>query len=313
MSESSLTRAAVVGTGHLGTFHAEKYAAIESCELVGVVDVDLDRAKALADRLSCKAYSKPDDLIGQVDCVSVAVPTTLHRSVAGQLLEAGVDCLVEKPLAASGVEADELVALAHAHDCILQVGHLERFNPALIRLAGMIRKPRFVECHRLAPFTPRGADVDVVRDLMIHDLDLIALLQPAEIVHIDSVGIPVLTPNVDLANVRLRFADRCVANVTASRVSGKRERKLRLFQEDLYLAIDLGERKAQVAHRHSKPNDALEIDWEELDLGEGDALEAQVRAFIASVQTRARAATTGEDGSRALHLCERILTSMETE
>ena len=307
------TRAAVVGTGHLGTFHAEKYAAIEACDLGGVVDVDRDRARALADRLSCEAFDSAMDLVGQVDCVSVAVPTTLHRSVAGELLEAGIDCLVEKPLAASGVEADELVALARANGRILQVGHLERFNPALIRLAGMIRKPRFVECHRLAPFTPRGADVDVVRDLMIHDLDLIGLLQPAEIVQIDSVGIRVLTPNVDLANVRIRFADRCVANLTASRVSGKRERKLRLFQEDLYLAIDLGERKAQVAHRRSKAGSALEIDWEELDLGEGDALEAQVRAFVASVQTRARAATTGEDGSRALHLCERILASMETE
>ncbi|MDG1400354.1 MAG: Gfo/Idh/MocA family oxidoreductase, partial [Candidatus Binatia bacterium] len=208
---SNKARAAVVGTGHLGTFHAEKYAAIEACDLVGVVDVDHERARALADRLSCKAFSSPMDLVGKVDCVSVAVPTTLHRSVAGELLEAGVDCLVEKPLAASGAEADELVALAREHGCILQVGHLERFNPALIRLAGMIRKPRFVECHRLAPFTPRGADVDVVRDLMIHDLDLIGLLQPAEIVHIDSVGIPVLTPNVDLANVRIRFADRCVA------------------------------------------------------------------------------------------------------
>lgn len=306
-------RAAVVGTGHLGTFHAEKYAAIEACELVGVMDVDRDRARALADRLSCAVFDSPLDLVGQVDCVSVAVPTTLHRSVAGELLEAGIDCLVEKPLAASGIEADELVDIARAHGCILQVGHLERFNPALIRLAGMIRKPRFVECHRLAPFTPRGADVDVVRDLMIHDLDLIGLLQPAEIVQIDSVGIPVLTPNVDLANVRIRFADRCVANLTASRVSAKRERKLRLFQEDLYLAIDLGERKAQVAHRRSTATAALEIDWEELDLGEGDALEAQVRAFVASVQTRTRAATTGEDGSRALHLCERILASMETE
>ncbi|MFP6662955.1 MAG: Gfo/Idh/MocA family oxidoreductase [Deltaproteobacteria bacterium] len=307
------TRVAVVGTGHLGTYHAEKYAAIEGVDLVAVVDVDIERARALGERLSCGAKSDYLELIGEVDCVSVAVPTSLHRLVAGQLLEAGIDCLVEKPLAASSAEAEELVGLARANDCILQVGHLERFNPALIRLAGMIRRPRFVECHRLAPFTPRGADVDVVRDLMIHDLDLIALLQPAEIVSIDSVGIKVLTQNVDLANVRLRFADRCVANLTASRVSAKRERKLRLFQSDLYITIDLGERKAGVAHRRVAEDGTLSIEWEDLDLGEGDALEAQIRAFVASVQTRARAATTGEDGTRALHLCERILASMETE
>ncbi|MEO2169954.1 MAG: Gfo/Idh/MocA family oxidoreductase [bacterium] len=312
MSEER-TRVAVVGTGHLGTFHAEKYAAIESVELVAVADVDIGRARALGERLSCAAKSDYRELIGKVDCVSVAVPTSLHREVAGQMLEAGIDCLVEKPLAASSAEAEELVTLARANDCILQVGHLERFNPALIRLAGMIRRPRFVECHRLAPFTPRGADVDVVRDLMIHDLDLIALLQPAEIVSIESVGIKVLTKNVDLANVRLRFADRCVANVTASRVSVKRERKLRLFQSDLYLTIDLGDRKAGVAHRRVGEDGEISIDWEDLDLGEGDALEAQIRAFVASVQTRARAATTGEDGTRALHLCERILASMETE
>lgn len=309
----ALTRAAVIGTGHLGTFHAEKYAAIEDCELVAVVDSDADRARALADRLSCRAESDFHAVLGEVDCVSIAVPTMLHRAVAGACLEAGVDCLVEKPIAASSAEADELVALATSRDLVLQVGHLERFNPALIRIAGMIRRPRFVECHRLAPFTPRGADVDVVRDLMIHDLDLIALLQPAEITGIDSVGIPVLTQNVDLANVRLRFADRCVANVTASRVSAKRERKLRLFQSDLYIAIDLGERRAQVAHRRTGGDGAIAIDWEELDLGEKDALEAQVRAFVASVRTRARAATTGEDGTAALHLCERILASMETE
>jgi predicted dehydrogenase len=307
------TRAAVVGTGHLGTFHAEKYAAIDDVDLVAVVDVDIERARALGERLFCAAKSDYRELIGAVDCVSVAVPTSLHRAVAGELLEAGIDCLVEKPLAASGAAAEELVVLARGKDCILQVGHLERFNPALIRLAGMIRRPRFVECHRLAPFTQRGADVDVVRDLMIHDLDLIALLQPAEIIGIDSVGIPVLTQNVDLANVRLRFADRCVANVTASRVSAKRERKLRLFQSDLYLAIDLGERKAQVAHRRQNDAGEISIDWEELDLGEGDALAAQIRAFVASVRTRAPAATTGEDGTRALHLCERILASMETE
>ncbi len=304
-------RAAVVGAGYLGTFHAEKYAAAQGCELVGVADVDLPRARALGERLGCRAVGDFRELIGSIDCASVVVPTGHHREVGEALLRAGVDCLVEKPLAANSGEAASLVETARAGGRILQVGHLERFNPALTRLAGVIDRPRFIECHRLAPFTVRGADVDVVRDLMIHDLDLVRLLVPDEIVSVEAVGVPVVTHQVDIANARLRFAGGCIANVTASRVSAKRERKLRLFQPDLYVAIDLAERSVRICRRRVDERGQPEIAWEQVDLGEADALAREIHAFLASVRTRARPAVTGEDGLAALELAERVLRVME--
>jgi len=306
-------RAAVVGAGYLGTFHAEKYAQAADCELVAVADVDLGRARALAERLGCRAVAEYRDLLGAIDCASVVVPTVHHRAVGETLLGAGVDCLIEKPLAASAAEAAELVRLARERGRILQVGHLERFNPALTRLARVIDRPRFIECHRLASFTTRGADVDVVRDLMIHDLDLIRLLVPEDVVSVEAVGVPVVTPRVDIANARLRFAGGCIANVTASRVSVKRERKLRLFQPDVYLAIDLGERSVRICRRAVNERGEAEIAWEQIDLGEADALAREIEAFLASVRTRARPAVTGEDGLAALELAERILAVMESD
>lgn len=310
---STRLRAAVVGAGYLGSFHAEKYAQAAGCELVAVADVDRGRAEALATRLGTRAVDDFRELIGAIDCASVVVPTQHHHAVASVLLDAGVDCLVEKPLAASAAVARELVALAHARGRILQVGHLERFNPALTRVARMLTRPRFIECHRLAPFTARGADVDVVRDLMIHDLDLIRLLVPEEVVAIEAVGVPVVTTTPDIANARLRFAGGCVANVTASRVSMKRERKLRLFQPDTYLAFDLAERSVRICRRTPTPQGLAEIAWEQIDLGAVDALAREIEAFLASVRTRSRPAVTGEDGCAALELAERILAVMETE
>lgn len=306
-------RAAVVGAGYLGSFHAEKYARAADCELVAVADVDFERAEAVAARLGCRAVRDFRTLLGQIDCASVVVPTSHHDEVAEPLLAAGIDCLVEKPLAASAARAARLVQTASQHGRILQVGHLERFNPALMQLARLLTRPRFLECHRLAPFTPRGADVDVVRDLMIHDLDLIRLLVPGEVASVEAVGVPVLTGAPDIANARLRFVGGTIANVTASRVSAKRERKLRLFQSDMYVAIDLGERSLRVCHRRSDAAGGPEITWEQTDLAEADPLGAEVAAFLASVRTRARPATTGEDGVAALVLCERILDVMETE
>ena len=309
---SAPLRAAVVGAGYLGSFHAEKYAKAAGCKLVAVADVDLARAEALAARLGTRAVADFRDLIGAIDCASVVVPTQHHHSVATVLLAAGIDCLVEKPLAASAALAREIVELATAHGRILQVGHLERFNPALTRVARMLTEPRFIECHRLAPFTERGADVDVVRDLMIHDLDLIRLLVPEEVVAIEAVGVPVVTQAPDIANARLRFAGGCVANVTASRVSMKRERKLRVFQPDTYLAFDLGERSVRICRRTPAPGGLAEIAWEQIDLGAVDALAREIEAFLASVRTRARPAVTGEDGCAALELAERILSVMES-
>lgn len=310
---SDRLRAAVVGAGHLGTFHAQKYAAFEDCDLVAVADVDQGRATALAERLSCRAVRDVGELEGQIDCASVVVPTTHHQAIASRLLQAGVDCLVEKPLAANTAEARALVDLAKEKGRLLQVGHLERFNPALTRLAREITAPRFLECQRLAPFTERGADVDVVRDLMIHDLDLVRLLVPREIASMEAVGVPVVTTEPDIANVRLRFEGGGIANVTASRVSLKRERKLRLFQTDTYLTIDLGERSVRIARRMPGTTGLAGVTWEQIDLGEADALGAEIRAFLASVRTRARPAVTGEDGLAALELCEKILSVMESE
>ncbi len=313
MSAPASLRAAVVGAGYLGTFHAEKWAALEGADLVAVADVDLDRARSLAERLGCAAVGDVAEVAGEIDCASVVVPTTHHHRIATQLLHSGVDCLVEKPLAASVPEARAMVELAHAQGRILQVGHLERFNPALTRLATEIRSPRFIECHRLAPFVERGADVDVVRDLMIHDLDLIRLRVDEEIVSMEAVGVPVVTSAPDIANVRLRFAGGGIANVTASRVSIKRERKMRLFQRDTYLTIDLGERSIRIARRAPGQTGLAGVEWEQIDLGEGDALAAEIAAFAASVRTRARPAVTGEDGLAALELCEQILSVLESE
>jgi len=309
---SAPLRAAVVGAGYLGSFHAEKYAQAAGCELVAVADVDRGRADALAARLGTRAVADFRELIGAIDCASVVVPTQHHHGVATELLAAGVDCLVEKPLAASAALAREIVELANARGRILQVGHLERFNPALTRVARMLSRPRFIECHRLASFTERGADVDVVRDLMIHDLDLIRLLVPEEVVAIEAVGVPVVTQTPDIANARLRFAGGCVANVTASRVSMKRERKLRLFQPDTYIAFDLAERSVRICRRTPSPGGLAEIAWEQIDLGAVDALAREIEAFLASVRTRARPAVTGEDGCAALELAERILSVMES-
>jgi predicted dehydrogenase len=309
---STRTRAAVVGAGYLGSFHAEKYAAAAGCELVAVADVDFPRAEALAARLGTRAVADFTELVGTIDCASVVVPTQHHHVVATALLAAGVDCLVEKPLAASAALARDLVRVAHEHGRILQVGHLERFNPALTRLARIIDRPRFIECHRLAPFTLRGADVDVVRDLMIHDLDLIRLLVPGEVLSVEAVGVPVVTPAIDIANARLRFAGGCIANVTASRVSVKRERKLRLFQPDAYLAFDLAEGSVRICRRTPGPGGLAEVAWEQIDLGAVDALAREIDAFLASVRTRSRPAVTGEDGCAALELAERILAVMES-
>lgn len=313
MSEPARLRAAVVGAGYLGTFHAEKYAALDDCDLVGVADIDTERANALAARLGCRAVGDVAELAGEIDCASVVVPTTHHERIASQLLRAGVDCLVEKPLATNTTQGRRLVDLARAEGRILQVGHLERFNPALTRLAREITAPRFIECHRLAPFTERGADVDVVRDLMIHDLDLVRLLVPHDIASLEAVGVPVVTTAPDIANVRLRFEGGGIANVTASRVALKRERKLRLFQTDTYLTIDLAERSVKIARRTPGTTGLAGVTWEQIDLGEADALDAEIRAFLASVRTRARPAVTGEDGLAALELCERILSVMESE
>jgi len=306
-------RAAVVGVGHLGRYHAEKYAALDGVTLVGVVDRDHDRAREVAQALGTTVIRDPRDLAGAVDCASVAVPTGAHAAVGGELLAAGIDVLIEKPLASTAAEGAALVRAAERGGRILQVGHLERFNPALRAAQAVITEPRFLECHRLAPFVDRGTDVDVIRDLMIHDLDVIQSFIPSEVESVEAVGVPVLTPRVDIANARLRFANGCIANVTASRVSLKRERMLRLFQPDAYVAIDYDQRKVRIVRREPSaiPGGLANIIADEHDAGQGDPLRDEIAAFVDAVRTRTTPIVSGREGLRALELAERIAASIE--
>jgi predicted dehydrogenase len=306
-------RAGVVGVGYLGRFHAQKYAALPDVTLVGVVDVDASRAAAIANECHTQAFTEYRELFGQVDCVSIAVPTQLHFAVAQDFLQHGIDVLVEKPLTANGAEGRALVELAARHGRILQVGHLERFNPALRSLAGILTAPRFIECQRVAPFVERGADVDVVRDLMIHDLDVILSLVRSPVVSMEAFGVPVLTNEPDIANARLRFASGCIANVTASRVALKRERKMRIFQPDTYLVVDYGEHRIRICRRDPNPQEGSlpNITFEEREVGGEDALEEEIRAFLRSVRERSQPIVSGQDGLQALEVAEQIVGCLE--
>lgn len=298
--------AAVVGVGYLGKFHAEKYAASEKAALVAVVDADRNRAQEIGAALGVDALTDYRELAGRVRCASVAVPTRHHYAVAQELIEFGIDVLVEKPLTADIGEARALVEAARARQVILQVGHLERFNPAIRRLEGVIREPKFVECHRLAPFVERGTDVDVVLDLMIHDIDVIASLVRAPVIHVEAVGVPVLTDKPDIANARIKFANGCIANVTASRVSIKRERKIRFFQPDAYISIDYDQRRAQIYHKPAPGAGWLDIRAENIEIKEGDALADEIDSFLDCVQQRTLPLVGGPEGLRALEIASLI-------
>ena len=307
-------RAAVIGVGYLGAFHAEKYATLPGVELVGVVDADADRAAAIGAKVGAPAIGRIEDLFGRIDCASIAVSTPAHFAVASALLGHGIDVLVEKPITETLEEGRTLVDLAAQHGRILQVGHLERFNPAIRSLAGILTRPRFIECHRLAPFVERGTDVDVILDLMIHDLDVILSIVDAPIERIEAVGVPVISETVDIANARLRFADGAIANVTASRVALKRERKIRFFQSDAYVSVDYGDRRVRICRRLTPAGGALpSIDVEEQSFGEADPLFDEIEAFVGAVRTRERPLVDGATALRALEAAERIVACLETE
>jgi predicted dehydrogenase len=300
----SKLRAAVVGVGYFGSRHVDKWAALDDVELAFVVDTDAALARKVARKAGAEVAVDPAQIAGKVDVASVAVPTEHHFAVASQLLDAGIHVLVEKPLTRTLEEADRLVAAAEARGLELRVGHLERFNPALVAVRDRIVRPRFMECHRLAPFKPRSTDVDVVLDLMIHDIDIILSLVGAEVAEVRASGVPVLTGSVDIANARIEFADGCVANVTASRVSTKSMRKLRVFQPDTYVSIDFEARECAVARKlPGETRDGMpKIDHELKRFAQGDSLEAELRAFVDAVRGRARPGATGREGRRALDL-----------
>lgn len=302
-SESSgqKLKVGVVGIGYLGKFHVEKYAAIPEVEIVGLVDRVLARAKEWADKLGANAFSDYQKLLGAVDAVSVVVPTDQHYRVAKDFLQSGSDVLLEKPISSTLGEAADLIATAQKYGRILQVGHLERFNPAILAVREKIRTPLFIESHRLTPFRNRGTEVDVVLDLMIHDLDIILSVVRSKVKHIHAVGVPVLTEKVDIANARIEFAGGCVANVTASRISIEDQRRMRVFQPDTYLAVDYSAQKVAMYHRVLIPGgEKAEIVSEQVKVEPGDALEKEVRSFIHASMNRTTPMVTGEDGKKAL-------------
>ncbi len=306
-------RTAVVGCGHFGRFHAEKYASLATAELVAVIDCELARAQALAARLGVEAFSNVRALAGRAEAASVVVPTRAHFAVASQLLDMGLHVLVEKPIAATLEEADALIVLANARGVVLQTGHLERFNAAFMALADVLKEPLFVESHRLAPFQPRGTDVDVVLDLMIHDIDLIQQLVGRRLESIDAVGVPVLSAADDIANARLHFEGGCVVNVTASRVSLKSERRMRLFQKDAYVSIDFRAGEATIARKGSGEMfpGVPDVRLERRRFEANDPLRLEIEAFLAAVRGEREVAVSGADGRLALDSALRITCALQ--
>lgn len=305
MGDSTI-KVGVVGVGYLGKFHAEKYAASAKARLIAVVDTDEARAKEIAAAVGVEAATDYRALFGRVQCVSIAVPTGFHYQVARDFIAAGIDVLVEKPLTVEIGEARELVEAARQKNVILQVGHLERFNPAIRRLEGVVKDPKFVECHRLAPFIERGTDVNVVLDLMIHDIDVIASLVRSPVVRVEAVGVPVLTEKPDIANARITFANGCIANVTASRVSLKRERKVRFFQSDAYISIDYDQRRAQIYRKPAPGAGWLDIRAENIEIKDGDALADEIDSFLDCVAARTMPLVGGAEALLALEIASMI-------
>ena len=304
-------RVGVVGVGALGQHHARVYASLPDTTLVGVVDVAPGRAGQIAGPLGTKAYSNYAELFGQVDAVSIATPTTLHAEIGEQFLSRGVHVLVEKPIAHTLEDADSLIRAAHANGRVLQVGHLERFNPAVMQLREIVRKPRFFEAHRMGLFSPRSLDIDVILDLMIHDIDIICLLAPSPVASVNAVGIAILTNRIDIANARVHFEDGCVANITASRVSMEKIRKLRLFQKQEYLSLDYTRQDIAVFSLNSKTGGMPEILSRRLTPEKKEPLQLELHSFLRATQGLSPVECSGEEGRKALALALQILAQAE--
>ena len=302
-------RAGVIGVGYLGQFHAEKYASLPQVELAGVVDADPARAAQIAQKLNTRSFSDPADLLGNVDVVSIVVPTILHHRVAKQFLAQGVHVLLEKPITVTLEQADELIRLAKEKSCVLQIGHIERFSPAMTVIKPLLQAPRYITAERAAPFTPRCTDVNVVLDLMIHDLDLVMDLANAEVREVSAAGASVITKELDIASARILFANGCVADVVASRVSGEKKRLLRVFDNNSIYTADFQTQKAQRSFR--KDGAALELATEDISLERRDTLLEELKDFITCVEQNRRPLVSGLEGKRALALAQIITRSIE--
>ena len=302
-------RVAVVGVGDFGRNHVRVYRELPGAELVGVVDSDPARARQVAEEFSTAVLPGIEALAGRVDAVSMAVPTVEHAQLGCRLLEQGIDVLVEKPIAASLGEADDLIASAEKHGRVLQVGHLERFNPAIVAVEKIVARPLFFEVHRLGVFSPRSLDVDVIYDVMIHDLDILLALVGAPVTDLKAVGIPVLTDRVDIAHARMEFETGAVANVTASRISTERVRKMRFFQHHEYISVDYTRQDA-LRVRVCQPGPQPQFDFEKLPSQPEEPLRAELRAFLDAVRTRGMPRVDGAAGRRALELADRVMAGI---
>jgi len=307
-------RVGVIGVGYLGKFHAEKYSRMDNVQLMGIVDVDRALAKEVAVRFDTRAFADYQDLIGHVDAVSIVVPTEDHFSVAAKCLNHDLDVLIEKPMTATLEQADELIKIAESRGCIMQIGHLERFNPAVIALKDIVHKPMFIEAHRLSIFKERSTDVSVVLDLMIHDIDIIMNIVQSKIKSIHAAGAPVICEHADIANVRLEFESGCVANVTASRISTKNQRKIRMFQKDAYVSVDFTTRDITIIRRDESISDDLipGMDIRQLSFSESDALEDELSSYIQAVSTRQNPVVSGNAGRKALKVALSITDQINT-
>jgi len=305
----------VVGVGYFGQFHAAKYTRMEGAELVGVVDVDSTRAGEIARKERTLSFSHHSDLFGKVQAVSIAVPTPLHYSVAKDFLLQGIHALLEKPIAGTLQESNELIELAESRGLVLQVGHLERFNGALQALNGFVRDPFFIESHRMSPFPGRETDINVVLDLMVHDIDIILNLANSEVRQIIAVGIPVLTRHLDMANARILFENGCTANLTVSRISAEKVRETRIFQPDGILSIDYASQTATFSRKTApgRQGGLPEMVTEEIAVKKVDLLEAEISSFLESVRNRKNPRVSGRDGKRALEVALQIVHQIESK
>ncbi len=302
-------RVGVIGTGYIGKFHAEKYAQMDDVDLVGIADTNKSQAEKIAKKYSVKAYTNHKDILDKVDAVSIVVPTPAHFKVSRDFLKHNVDVLIEKPMTTTIEEADELIRFAESNGLIIQVGHLERFNPAVVALRDYLNKPMFIESHRLSTYKKRATDVSVVLDLMIHDIDIISNFVRSKIKSIHAAGIPVISGHVDIANAHLEFENGCVVNVTASRISTRDERKIRLFQRDAYISVDFANQGITVVRKNNKDKSSIipGMDINNLCFNKGDALDDELKSFVKAVIKRESPEVTGQVGRNALKIALSIM------
>lgn len=306
-------RVGVIGVGYLGQYHAEKYSQMDNVNLVGVADIDQARAEAIAARYDSRAFTDYRDLLCKVDAVSIVVPTESHFDVGLESLKRDVDVMIEKPMTTTLEQADKLIEIAETKRRILQVGHLERFNPAVLALKDFLTRPMFIEVHRLSIFKDRSTDVSVVLDLMIHDIDILLNIVKSNIQSIHAAGVPVICDHADIANVRMQFNSGCVANVTASRISTKNQRKIRIFQKDTYISVDFASREITLIRRNEKNSNSVVpgMEFQQMCFTEADVLEDELTSYVQSVSTRKAPVVSGHAGRKALAVALDIMGQVD--